>query len=80
MKIIHEPKLVIHFDFTPDEREKMEETKRIFNFLLDTFHSPADLVSLSTGEVIQVNEIYRVLGILDGLLDNPYWEFDQKVY
>lgn len=80
MKIIHEPKLVVHFDFTPDEREKVEETKRIFNFLSDTFRSPADLVSLSTGEVIQVSEIHRMLGILDALLDNPYWEFDQKVY
>ena len=42
--------------------------------LKDTFTDDTELVSLETGESITMEEISRVLGILDGLKRNQIWE------
>lgn len=42
--------------------------------LKDTFTDDTELVSLETGESITMEEISRVLGILDGLKQNQIWE------
>ena len=42
--------------------------------LRETFTDDTQLVSLETGESITMEEISRVLGILDGLKQNQIWE------
>lgn len=42
--------------------------------LKDTFTDDTELVSVETGESITMEEISRVLGILDGLKQNQIWE------
>ena len=42
--------------------------------LKDTFTDDTELVSVETGESITMEEISRVLGILDGLKRNQIWE------
>ena len=36
-------------------------------------HKVNDIISYSTGEVINICELRRVRGILDGLANQPYW-------
>lgn len=47
---------------------------RDLNTLRDTFTDDTELVSVETGESITMEEISRVLGILDGLKQNQIWE------
>ena len=42
--------------------------------LKDTFTDDTELISVETGESITMEEISRVLGILDGLKQNQIWE------
>ena len=42
--------------------------------LRETFTDDTELVSVETGESITMEEISRVLGILDGLKQNQIWE------
>lgn len=39
-----------------------------------TDNSHADLISVETGEVISLDDIPKVVGILDGIKYNTYWE------
>ena len=45
--------------------------RTLFNWLDD--HGINDIISYSTGEVINICELRRVRGILDGLANQPYW-------
>lgn len=42
--------------------------------LRDTFTDDTELVSVTTGESITMQEVSRVLGILEGLKENQIWE------
>ena len=42
--------------------------------LRETFTDDTELVSVETGESITMEEISRVLGILDGLKQNQIWK------
>lgn len=42
--------------------------------LRETFTDDTELVSVTTGESITMQEVSRVLGILDGLKENQIWE------
>ena len=42
--------------------------------LRETFTDDTEFVSVETGESITMEEISRVLGILDGLKQNQIWE------
>ena len=45
--------------------------RTLFNWLDD--HGINDIISDSTGEVINICELRRVRGILDGLANQPHW-------
>lgn len=47
---------------------------RDLNTLRDTFTDDTELVSVTTGESITMQEVSRVLGILEGLKENQIWE------
>lgn len=44
--------------------------------LRETFTDDAELISVTTGESITMQEVARVLGILEGLKENQFWEVD----
>ena len=45
--------------------------RTLFDWLDD--HGINDIISYSTGEVINICELRRVRGILDGIANQPYW-------
>lgn len=47
---------------------------RDLNTLRDTFTDDTELVSVTTGETITMQEVSRALGILEGLKENQIWE------
>lgn len=47
---------------------------RDLNTLRETFTDDTELVSVTTGESITMQEVSRVLGILEGLKENQIWE------
>lgn len=46
--------------------------RTLFDWLDD--HRINNIISCSTGEVIDICELRRVRGILDGLANQPYWQ------
>lgn len=62
---------IIH---STEDHAAMEHVEAILNELLSKFGTETILMSTETGEVIQMEEIPRVLGILTGLRENRCWE------
>lgn len=67
---------IIRVGLTLDEREEFES---VYDALADIMLSCGKrnkLVSVETGEVISMDEIPRVLGILSGLMDYSAWTLE----
>ena len=65
-------KTIVEFRKTPADLINISGT---ISFLrtIQNLDEEKDLVSPITGEVIQVKELSRVIGILEGLRDYPIW-------
>ena len=65
-------KTIVEFRKTSTDQVNIGET---ISFLrtIQNFDEEKALVSPITGEVIQVKELSRVIGILEGLRDYPIW-------
>ena len=64
---------IIKVALTLDEREEFES---VYDALVDIMHSCGKknkLVSVETGEVIGMEEIPRVLGIISGFMEHMAW-------
>lgn len=68
-------KMVHTMGFTPDELLAMSDTVKILEMVEKLFPEDVDMVNMTTGEVINTNELRRVCGILTGIRDraNPSW-------
>ena len=67
---------IIRVGLTLDERE---EFKSVYDALADIMLSCGKrnkLISVETGEVISMDEIPRVLGILSGFMDHSAWTLE----
>lgn len=67
---------IIRIALTLDERGEFES---VFEALIDIMHSCGKknkLVSVETGEVIDMSEIPRVLGIISGFMDHSAWTLE----
>lgn len=67
---------IIRIALTLDEREDFES---VYEALVDIMHSCGKrnkLVSVETGEVIGMDEIPRVLGILSGFMGYSAWTLE----
>ena len=64
---------IIRVALTLDEREDFES---VYEALVDIMHTCGKknkLVSVETGEVIDMEEIPRVLGIISGFMEHMAW-------
>jgi hypothetical protein len=66
-------KSVILTSLSIQEKENMKNTYETLKEIMISCGKLNKLVSVSTGEVIEMKEIPRVLGILSGLLDSNAW-------
>ena len=66
-------KSVILTSLSIQEKENMKNTYETLKEIMVSCGKLNKLVSVSTGEVIEMEEIPRVLGILSGLLDSNAW-------
>lgn len=67
---------IIRIALTLDEREDFES---VYDALVDIMHSCGKrnkLISVETGEVIGMDEIPRVLGIISGFMDHSAWTLE----
>lgn len=55
------------------EKVVLRKTGEHLAELLNTFGENTELMSIETGEIISMAEIPRILGVLDGLLNNIMW-------
>lgn len=51
----------------------------IVKTLTDSLPEDSEIVSNTTGEVIEIKELSRVMGILQGLIDNSEWTLQKAV-
>lgn len=65
--------------FTPDccEAEAIQMVDSFLKQMQDELKDNKRIISLDTGECIDVNELYRVRGILDAFVENfHHWEVE----
>ena len=76
-KIIAFPKMELKVTaiYTEEERNALAKVIDIVDDLLE-LEDGQKLVSPMTGEVIGIEELPRVIGILDGLLTNSQWNLE----
>lgn len=65
-------------EMTVEDINAIWRTMDIVNTLASHITEKADLISLITGEVVQISELPRVLGVLSALRDNEIWEVKFK--
>ena len=71
-------KMTVQMEMTEKEEKAIKRTTECIEFLCSLFEEEGDLISPTTGEVIQTFELRRTLGILKGLEENRNWEFEQR--
>ena len=64
---------IIKVALTLDEKEKFESVYEALINIMHTCGKQNKLISVETGEVIGMEEIPRVLGILSGFLESSAW-------
>lgn len=75
--LITEKKIIrTRVELDKDERDILREVNRILFCIQDmmTENDADEMISLSTGEVIERDELSRLRGIIGGLLSNNKWE------
>ena len=78
MRVSTEVKMMIQMEMTEKEEKAIKRTADCIELLCSLFEEEGDLISPTTGEVIQTFELRRMLGILNGLEENRNWEFEQR--
>lgn len=76
MKTLIETAINIYPAFTNDEEQIMRDVDDLLGrFVESVEHLNEDftMVSLATGEIVMIDEIRRVRGILDALYHTPCW-------
>jgi hypothetical protein len=71
-------KKIYELKATSKQKEALAIVLDMLTETQNTFGRVCELTSTSTGEVIEVEELARVKGILSGLLDNSDWEVEIK--
>ena len=59
---------------TPDERMAMRTTYDILLTIMNKFSTSEEIVAMESGETIEILELSRTLGIIDGLKRQKYWK------
>lgn len=65
---------VIDTEFTLVERAALAEADRVLATLQESFKTHATLTALETGEVIGIEELSRVRGILNAFAETTYFK------
>lgn len=65
---------VKNINLTAEEYHHLCETEQILEEIFDSFGLFAELVNPTTGEVVMMNELPRVRGILSAFTGNSSWE------
>lgn len=68
-------KIISTLEMEDEEKEILTNAYFILEKLRDSFSESAVLFSNATGEIIENEELTRVLGILSGLIENKEWRF-----
>ena len=74
--IIKDPEQIYNICLTSDERLAMRTTYDILLTIMNKFSASKDIVAMETGEAIEIRELSRTLGIIDGLMRRKYWKTD----
>ena len=69
---------VVALNLTITEKEILRETEKILTRLQREFGNYIQLTALETGEIIEIDELARVKGILGGLHENAFFQYSLK--
>ena len=69
---------VIDTEFTLEEREVLIKASELLHELQESFKSCSSLTSLTTGEVVGIEEIARVRGILSAFSESTYFQTKRR--
>lgn len=58
---------------TPDERMAMRTTYDILLTIMNKFSTSGEIVAMESGETIEILELSRTLGIIDGMMRQKFW-------
>ena len=67
---------IIRVALTLDEREEFQSVYDVLADIMLSCGKRNKLISVETGEVIDMDEIPRVLGILSGFIDHSAWTLE----
>ena len=68
-------KIISTLEMEDEEKEILTNAYFILEKLRDSLSENTVLISDTTGEIIENEELARVLGILSGLIENKEWRF-----
>ena len=72
--VIKDPEQIYNICFTSDERMAMRTTYDILLTIMNKFSTSEEIVAMESGETIEIIELSRTLGIIDGLMRKKYWK------
>ena len=78
--LVTEKRMVkMQVEYDKKDYESLENTLDIIDFLIENFESELvkGMGSIVTGEYISKFELYKVKGVLDGLLRNTEWLLEE---
>ena len=72
--VIKDPEQIYNICFTSDERMAMRTTYDILLTIMNKFSTSEEIVAMESGETIEIIELSRTLGIIDGLMRKKFWK------
>lgn len=81
MKTMSKSKFTTYeFEFTESEREHLEATAEIIKDVIHTIgdvEGISEIVNIETCEIIFIKDLYRMRGIISGLLNQYPWKAEK---
>jgi hypothetical protein len=72
--IIKDPEQIYDIFLTPDEKMALRITYDVLLTTMNKFSANKEIVAMESGETIEIIELSRTLGIIDGLMRKKYWK------
>ena len=65
---------VIAFDLTPEEEKALLTTYEILSEISHKYDKYIAISNFNTGEIVEIDELPRVRGIISAILEGDVWE------
>lgn len=66
--------IIIAFDLTPEEEKALLTTYEILLEIGHKYDKYRAISNFNTGEIVEIDELSRVMGIISAILEGDVWE------